>query len=276
MILYQQQHGQGVNMASLKNQSITTSYQTLTYRTTAVPGASTYARLCMMDDSINEVETALHIGTTKLGVGVAPANATLQVAGDVRASGTINQVPINFGQIAWGWSTDAEIATGVANQFYIVPLFGKDNGDLNTLGGDLSGNNTGTPTTSKTFTSHGNGINAGLYYVPYNLEVLGGRVFLTSDSALTGNIVSRLYIMKYDITLDNGSGSGDLSNGVIMAQSSGLDCDSWGQINSVALTVNGSGANFATAGQAIFAAFVMASGYDPSVNVQLNVKYGSY
>lgn len=140
-------------------------------------------------------------------------------------------------------------------------------GEVN--GGAWGGTGT-NPATSLTISSSAKELVAGLWILQANITIDEIYYVMSSDAASTIN----LHVMQYDIVAGAGSTAGDLTNGVVLAQT-GSDASSLSPITTGAdrvsngtLTINTANVND---GEAIVC-FAEASDTD-DMTLQLNIKY---
>lgn len=98
---------------------------------------------------------------------------------------------------------------------------------------------TGTdPATSLTISTEGGDLSSSIWYVPDNISIDSVSMFIGSDTA-TGD-TTRFHLMSFDIDISNTSTSGDLSNGVVLADGSDIVNSGYEQTYFQSMTIQNS------------------------------------
>ena len=110
----------------------------------------------------------------------------------------------------------ASSVTWAANNHYVVPFEMAHSGTFAySMGSSTSSSfNDTNPPTSKAFADNWEAYVQGYWYLQDDITIDKCEVFVAPDDSTTDNVA--FHLMKYDLTKDNGSDSGDLSNGVVM------------------------------------------------------------
>ena len=147
-----------------------------------------------------------------------------------------------------------------ANNHYAMGYSGYAQG-----GGDVSMGTGTDPDTSISFTTTADDFVNRFMYLHDDITIDSVRVFV-SDSGSTATGV-RFHLMEYDIDTSNGSTSGDVSNGVVIADGSDLTSVNYSAIDTQAMTIQSADVD---AGKVIVATALFTNTTDKkSVNIQL-------
>ena len=151
----------------------------------------------------------------------------------------------------------------------MIQSAGGDEYDSDLNAGDWGSNGT-NPVTSVAITSVSKELVPSLWILQQNITIDQIQYIMASDSGSTIN----LHIMQYDIATGAGTGAGDLSNGVVLAQtgsnSSSLSPVTTGadRVSNGTLTINTADVD---SGKALVV-FAEASDTD-DMTIQVNLKY---
>ena len=187
-------------------------------------------------------------------VGAAQVNATTQYA-------YFNVDFATVAHIASGWSADT---------WYGVP-FGAStyaNAQGNSFGSSTSSSfNDTNPATTLTITSSAMTVLNMYWYIPDNITIDAVHWFNAADSS-TGDTTAA-HLMAYDIDTGNGSSSGDLSNGVVVADGANINNAGREQIYYQSMTIRSADVD---AGKIIIFCFASDT-VNSNYTIQATVKY---
>ena len=208
---------------SLTGKSPSETYKDITYVDNDNNGVTTSLKQVKTGNGSN---TALQVSDRSLQVKSTTDNTT---ALDVQnASGTSkllvdttnNYVKANGEHVNTQYahfgigSGDSVFAGALANNHYCIPFNGYSNQALAGMG-------TGTdPDTSLTISTTADDVTCCLWFIMDNITI--DRVVWWSGADASSGDTTRCHLMSYDVDRNNTSASGDLSNGVVLADGSDI------------------------------------------------------